>query len=186
MGRVKTRLAGAIGAVEATRFYRIALSRLVRRLADPRWETVLAVTPERALQDWPWPSGCRLVAQGPGDLGQRMQRRFDLEPPGPVVIVGSDIPAIARRQVAEAFAALGQQDAAIGPAPDGGYWLIGLRRRPRVPRPFTGVRWSSPHTLADTLANLAGCSVTRLATLEDVDDVAAWRRWRQGGDQTLG
>jgi glycosyltransferase A (GT-A) superfamily protein (DUF2064 family) len=82
--------------------------------------------------------------------------------------------------VAQAFAALGAHDAVFGPAGDGGYWLVGLRRRPRVPDPFRGVRWSTPHALADTLANLRPRErVAMLERLEDIDDAASYRRWRR-------
>jgi glycosyltransferase A (GT-A) superfamily protein (DUF2064 family) len=99
-----------------------------------------------------------------------MQHIFDAAPPGPVVIIGADIPGITRGLLAQAFRRLGRQDAVLGPARDGGYWLIGLRRRPRVLRPFAGVRWSSAHARADTLSNLEGRAVGLVATLGDVDD----------------
>lgn len=183
LGLVKRRLAADIGAVPATAFYRTTLHRLLRRLAaDPRWRLWLAVTPDA---DAPAvartaPPGVSAFGQGTGDLGARMQRIFDRMPPGPVVIVGSDIPDIAPRHTAAAFAALGDADAVFGPAADGGYWLVGARRRPRVPRLFGGVRWSTRHALADTRANLpAGTRVRLLEELEDVDDGAAWARWRR-------
>ena len=89
--------------------------------------------------------------------------------PGPVVIIGTDMPGIRAGHIRDAFRLLGRHDAVFGPATDGGYWLVGLRRRPRVPRIFQAVRWSSPHALADTLANLRGLSVARVAILSDVD-----------------
>jgi glycosyltransferase A (GT-A) superfamily protein (DUF2064 family) len=64
----------------------------------------------------------------------------------------------------------------FGPADDGGYWLIGLSRRPRLLRPFAGVRWSTPHALADTLANLRGRPVALLPALSDVDTPADFAR----------
>jgi hypothetical protein len=99
---------------------------------------------------------------------------------GPVVIVGSDIPDIAPAHIARAFAALGDHDFVFGPAADGGFWLVGARRRPAVPAGlFDGVRWSTPHALADTLAGLPKTArVAMIATLDDVDDGAAWQRWR--------
>jgi glycosyltransferase A (GT-A) superfamily protein (DUF2064 family) len=101
-----------------------------------------------------------------------MQRIFDRLPPGPALIVGTDVPGITPSHIAHAFHLLGRHDAVFGPAADGGYWLVGLKRRPRVLRIFAGVRWSSPHALADTLANLRGrWSVAFIATLNDVDDV---------------
>ena len=86
------------------------------------------------------------------------------------MIVGTDVPGIRPAHIAEAFRLLGRHDAVFGPATDGGYWLVGLRRRPRVLRPFANVRWSSPHALADTLANLEGRTVAFVATLSDVDE----------------
>jgi glycosyltransferase A (GT-A) superfamily protein (DUF2064 family) len=101
-----------------------------------------------------------------------MQRLLDRAPPGPAVIIGTDVPHITRAHIWAAFRLLGRHDAVLGPAEDGGYWLIGLRRRPRILRPFRGVRWSTPHALSDTLANLHGRSVAEVAALFDVDTAA--------------
>jgi uncharacterized protein len=180
-GRVKTRLAAAIGAVEAVRCYRAMLDRTVRRLADGRWATWLAVTPDGAAPRMPRGRGIAVVPQGPGGLGERMQRVMDVLPPGPVVIVGSDIPGIGRGDVAAAFRALGGHDAVLGPADDGGYWLVGQRRIPRTLRLFEGVRWSSEETLGDTIANLEGRKVSLLRTMGDLDGEADYLRWRRGG-----
>jgi uncharacterized protein len=181
-GAVKSRLAAEIGVAEATRFYRVTLGRLLRRLTDdPRWRTLLAVAPDRALDDLSWPRRQPRIPQGDGDLGMRMQRVFDRLPPGPVVIVGSDIPGLGSEHVASAFTALGRHDVALGPAEDGGYWLVGLRRRPRVPRIFAGVRWSSAAALSDTLDNCSGLDVALLSVLADVDTGKDWRRWRREG-----
>lgn len=187
LGRVKRRLAAGIGAVAAWTFQRRALAALLRRLEDPRWTCWLAATPDSAARAHPWPRGWRAVGQGGGDLGRRMARLFAALPPGPVVIVGADIPAISPAHIAAAFRALGAADAVFGPAPDGGYWLVGLRRRPRRPDPFGNVRWSGPHALADTLANLpAGAHVVLLETLEDVDTAEAYFRcsFRRGISST--
>ena len=179
-GRVKSRLARDIGAVEAVRFYRVATAALLRRLADDRrWQCILAVTPEAELSARLWPADLARIAQGRGDLGDRMQAVFDSLPPGPVAIIGSDIPALDRRHVAAAFALLGGHDAVFGPAADGGYWLVGLRRRPRVPRIFANVRWSGPYALADTLANCRDLRVGFLETLHDVDTVREYHDWRR-------
>lgn len=179
LGAVKTRLAREIGAVEAWRAYRAVAAAACRRLAaDPRWHTVLAVTPDRWRPAEAPFAGLPLVSQGRGDLGGRMQRLLDTAPPGPALIVGSDIPALAPRHIARAFAALGRADIVLGPAADGGYWLVGAKRAPRVPRLFAGVRWSGPHALDDTRANARGLRVALADTLHDMDDAAAWRRWR--------
>lgn len=169
-GRVKTRLARDIGVVAATAFYRHASGALVSRLGnDPRWDTTLAVAPDIAAHQSHWPFGMSRRAQGRGDLGRRMQRIFDRMPPGPVVIIGSDCTVMGPADVAAAFAALGDADAVLGPATDGGYWLIGERRSPRPLKAFAGVRWSSDWTLADTLRNFDGRRVSLVRELPDVD-----------------
>jgi glycosyltransferase A (GT-A) superfamily protein (DUF2064 family) len=66
----------------------------------------------------------------------------------------------------------------IGPATDGGYWLIGARRRPCLRLPFAGVRWGGPHARADTLAALGGLRVAELGELSDIDSGADLARWR--------
>jgi rSAM/selenodomain-associated transferase 1 len=172
MGRAKHRLAREIGEIAALRFYRTCLAHTVSRLAqDPRWHVWLAVEPDHAMAESVCPARTcvALLPQGRGDLGCRMQRLFARLPPGPAIIVGSDIPAIRPAHVAHAFRLLGAADAVFGRAPDGGYWLIGLKRTPKALRPFAGVRWSSSHALADTLANLDGRHVAFAATLRDID-----------------
>jgi len=182
LGKVKRRLAADIGAIAALSFYRRTLSILMRRLGRGRkWKCWLYLAPDEAVNAHrAWPRGLARRAQGRGDLGARMRRPLQALPPGPVVIVGSDIPAIGRHHIAAAFAALGCNDLVFGPASDGGYWLVGARRRPRVPRLFHDVRWSSEHALADTLAGLdPHLRVAMLSTLEDVDDGAGYARWRE-------
>ena len=172
-GRVKTRIAAELGVATAVRFARHSLASLLRRVgADGRWSTTLAVTPDIAAASRLWPRGVPRVSQGGGDLGARMQRLFDRAPPGPLVLIGTDIPGIARAHIAAAFRLLGRHDAVFGPAVDGGSWLVGLRRYPRVLRPFRGVRWSTQHALADTLANLRSRPIAHLPTLADVDTPA--------------
>lgn len=110
-----------------------------------------------------------------------MARILRTLPPGPAVIVGSDIPELAPPHIARALAALGAHDVVLGPATDGGYWLVGARGRSRLSNLFQAVRWSTPHALADTLANMPrGRSVVLLETLADVDDGQGLARWRAG------
>ena len=182
MGQVKRRLAHDMGAVRALRFYRVCSERLLRRLSrDPRWTTWLAVTPD-VIRFRPrlWPKGMRRVAQGGGDLGTRMDRILRVLPPGPVVIVGSDIPGIEARHVARAFRLLGSHHTVFGPAADGGYWLVGARRSPRCSDLFGNVRWSGEHALADTLTNLGADPDTAFVeTLSDVDRPEDYRDWKK-------
>ena len=185
LGRVKRRLAGEIGLTAAARFYRATLTAEIRQLVnDHRWTPWLFVTPDDALGHPAWRSAGprpRLRPQGRGDLGQRMTLPFRVLPPGPVVLVGSDIPALRAGHVAHAFRLLGRNDFVFGPASDGGFWLVGARRLKAMPRAlFAGVRWSTAQALADTLAGLPSGYSTGLAdTLDDVDDARDLRRWTQ-------
>src|SRR5581483_9181741 len=150
-GRVKRRLAAGIGEAATLAFYRRCLARLLRRVGrDTRWQTVLAVTPDGAARRArAWPLRLRRLRQGPGDLGQRMGRALRRGPPGAVCIVGADIPDVAATHVWRAFRALARADVVLGPAADGGYWLVGARGRARHADLFADVRWSSAHALAD-------------------------------------
>ncbi len=181
-GRVKTRLSRDVGLIAATAFARVNAARLLRTLArDRRWTCWLAVTPARDFcKQGPWPSRLGRLAQGRGDLGARMFRPMEILPPGPVVVVGTDVPGIRPAHVAAAFRSLGRCDAVFGPAKDGGYWLVGIKRRPRLLNIFRNVRWSSKHALQDTIANVPeGWRMGLLETLEDVDEGAAYARWRR-------
>jgi rSAM/selenodomain-associated transferase 1 len=186
LGAVKRRLARGIGAMAALRFYRAQLAATLREARDKRWRTVIAATPDRARVRWP--RGITVLPQGHGDLGQRMGRALARH--RRAVLVGCDVPHLARADIAAAFRALGRAQAVFGPAEDGGYWLVGLGPR-RPAQPFAAVRWSGPHALGDTLANFRGANfqganfqganfhgrhIALLRTLRDVDtaeDLAA-------------
>ena len=184
-GRVKTRLGREIGHLDAARWFRRQSLALLRRLRDPRWRLVLAVAPDaEGLRSRIWPADLPRIPQGPGDLGRRMGRLLRGLPPGPACVVGADVPGVDAARIAEAFRALGRADAVLGPATDGGYWLVGLRRTSRAPATlFEGVRWSTPHALADTLATMPGLRVARAATLADVDTAADLARAREAARQ---
>ena len=170
LGQVKRRLARGIGERAALRFHVATLYRLARDLArERRFRTVLAVTGGFL----PGLRGVARVGQGRGDLGARMQRVLGRA--RRAVIVGSDIPRAGAEDVRAAFRALGRVDAVFGPSEDGGYWLVGFGPR-RVARPFAGVRWSTEHALADTLANFGGRRVALLRRLSDVDTVDEYKK----------
>ena len=186
LGRVKRRLAAEIGDVAALAFYRITLGAVVRRLArDRRWRLIVAVTPDDARIPR---LGRRIIqrGQGAGDLGDRMARALGRAAPRQarsVVVVGSDIPDISAPAVWHAFAALRRADIVFGPAPDGGYWLVGARRRHRTPHGlFKGVAWSTRTALADSIASVPhSMTVAETGRLADVDDRPGWLAWRRRG-----
>ena len=170
-GRVKTRLGRDIGMTAAAWWFRHQTRRLLRRIVDPRWQVVLAVAPDvEGLTSRNWPSRFSRIPQGAGNLGDRMARMLRLSAPGPACVIGADIPGISRAHIAQAFAALGNHDAVFGPAPDGGYWLIGLKHPAHQPVGFLAdVRWSSPDALSDSKATLGGSRIAEIAQLRDID-----------------
>jgi hypothetical protein len=174
IGVGKRRLAAEAGELCAYRFQRRTLDRLVRGLAfDPRWRTVLALSDAGR---GPKASRPAIMPQGRGDLGSRLTRLLAALPSGNIVIIGSDAPGVRASDIKHAFDLLGPCDAVLGPALDGGFWLIGLAHWRRRPSVFQKVRWSSAETMSDVLLNLGGRRVALLRRLEDVDDLASLRR----------
>lgn len=182
-GRVKTRLGRDIGMTASAWWFRHQVARLLRDIADPRWQIILSVAPDiSGMQGRAWPAHFMRMPQGAGNLGVRMARIFRIAPKGPTVIIGGDIPGIRRHHIVDAFAKLGSNRAVFGPATDGGYWLVGLKRSSPAPRGlFQNVRWSSAHALADSIATMPDYSPAMIATLQDIDtaaDLAAYQAKR--------
>ena len=182
LGSGKTRLAAEIGRVEAWRVNRRLQAKTMHAVSDPRWSTVLCVTPPRALHlrlPHVWPTTIRREVQADGDLGARLaqalqERRW-------VAVIGTDVLGIRRAYVASAFAALKRAPFAIGPAADGGFWLLAARSGREAAKAMDCVRWSTPHAAADVIRNI-GAPVLRLATLRDVDTAADLSAWSERGD----
>ena len=177
LGLGKSRLAKQIGSVEAWRINRALQKLTLHEAIDPRWRTVLCVTPDNAVAlDLPnlWPRHVRRAAQGAGDLGERLARAMRWK--RRVAVIGVDCPVISRAHIASAFSALKRAPFAIGPAEDGGFWLLAARDGASVARALAHVRWSSRYAAADVIRNLAPRRVARLATLWDVDVAADLKR----------
>jgi len=181
-GGVKTRLVPPLEPAAAASLYRALAEAELRNtapLAD-EYRRVLCYAPVDARAEIAaWLPGEDLDPQAEGDLGQRMAAAFDsafARGAGRVVLIGSDVPWLTREAVLQAFAALDWHDLVLGPARDGGYYLIALNR-PR-PQLFQGVPWSTPAVLAATveLASGLGLSVHRLEVLSDVDTPDDLRR----------
>ena len=174
-GQVKTRLAAAVGAEPAARLYAafIAdLSERFRRTADRR---VLCYGPDsadaRAYFGEIAGDEYGLWAQPDGPLGVRLGKFFEEEfrgGAGGVVVIGSDSPTLPESSVERAFELLEERDCVLGPAIDGGYYLVGLRGG-LIPI-FEGVEWSTAEVFAQTVGKVRGCGAS-LGLLEPWYDV---------------
>ena len=178
-GAAKTRLIPALGAQgAATLARRMLLHTLEQALTAQAGPVELCMSPSPDSAAWQGvelPLGITRSAQGEGDLGPRMARAVDrvTTPPGqPVLLMGTDCPALSARRIAEAARALAQHDAVLVPAADGGYVLIGLHAP--CPAIFAGMAWSTPTVAALTLQRLAalGQRVWVGPTLHDIDEPA--------------
>jgi hypothetical protein len=133
--------------------------------------------------------GAAYLPQAEGDLGERMRGAFDAAFAAGfrrVVIIGSDLPDLSAELLGRAFALLDGHQAVLGPARDGGYYLLGLRR-PTL-EVFRGIAWSTGEVLAATVARLweMGIEPALLETLSDLDEAAdlppGWREWATAGE----
>ena len=179
-GGVKKRLAAGIGDAAALSFYRRMIVETLRLARDPRWQTTLAVTPDRGRG---WLKTLRggkfdLLPQGSGDLGQRMARAIQSLAPSRVLVIGTDIPGLNAEIIAHAFKLLRSHDAVFGPAADGGFWLVGLAKPPQALRIFRDIRWSTEFALQDVRKNFGPkARIVLVDELDDVDDEPAYRRF---------
>jgi uncharacterized protein len=175
-GRVKTRLAAEIGVRHAAEIYRDLGRRVVAACAVSSYDTVVWFTPAEARSAvQAWLKGLRVAAfqaQITGALGTRLaaafQRHFG-EGARRVIVIGSDCPGVNAGLVSRALAALETHDVVLGPAHDGGYYLIGLRAP--AGQLFRRIDWSTPAVLGQTVARARqlGLSTLLLPSLRDVD-----------------
>lgn len=189
---MKTRLAAEIGADAALRVY--------LRLAEHAVAEARAVLASVALRIHFTPAdggdrvrrwlggGAEFVAQTGGDLGGRMRAAFEAAFAAGhrrVVIIGSDLPGLTAGLLRDAFHHLDRHPVVLGPARDGGYYLLGLRQM--VPSIFSDIHWSTGEVFAQTQARLEALGIppALLPVLADVDVAAdlpdGWRAWARDG-----
>lgn len=180
---MKTRLAATIGPAAALAVYQELLEhtqRITAKLAEVHKTVWLAEPATTATAPYAWP-GFEQAEQPPGDLGQRMQTAFARafsQAAAAVVIIGTDCPGLTTEHLSAAFQALTTHDVVIGPATDGGYYLLGMRQL--YADLFQNKSWSTDAVCSATLADAARLQlqVAQLPILRDVDtadDLAAWR-----------
>ncbi len=180
-GKVKTRLTPAISTEEASKFHRaIAADIITAHSDDPAFDTIVFFSPPERRDDFAdWlGSGTRLEAQEGADLGEREHNAFTrvLGPDARfgyerAVLIGTDCPVLDNKGIEHAFNLLDHHDVAIGPAEDGGYYLMGLTS----PRPglFGGIDWGTSEVLEKTMqaAIKAKLDIAMLTELYDVDTI---------------
>jgi rSAM/selenodomain-associated transferase 1 len=186
-GRVKTRLAATLGDADALAIYhRLGTHtlRVVRAAAErqPGSRVVVYHAPAEASHAMAAWLGHDLEyrPQCGGDLGARMANAVAAElsrGAANVVVVGTDCPELDADVLTRAVASLEDVDVALGPATDGGYYLLATRRT--HPALFQGIPWSSADTLRHTLAAAArsGVAVRLLDERSDIDTADDWRAW---------
>jgi rSAM/selenodomain-associated transferase 1 len=190
-GQVKTRLAAEIGAEPALRVYRRLAEHAVgeARALGSGVEVRVHFTPagaEGEVRRW-LGAGAAYLPQAEAELGGRMAAAFEAAfapGHGRVVIIGSDLPELSAAVLRDAFAALDHHPAVLGPARDGGYYLLGLRRM--IPEIFHSIAWSTGEVFRATMERFAALGITPalLPVLADVDVAAdlpeGWRAWAAG------
>jgi rSAM/selenodomain-associated transferase 1 len=177
-GKVKTRLASAIGDKTAAKLYRRFLLEMLFTLNRGTFLFYLCFHPENSLNDLKdWLGDHYLYTPQMGEnLGQRMKNGF-VEAFSMnfkrVILIGSDIPDLPLEFIEEAFNSLGEKDAVIGPSFDGGYYLIGFRDKTFSPKVFEGIPWSTERVFEDTMKILKqeGLLVHTLPRWRDIDTI---------------
>lgn len=178
LGKVKTRLAAGLGETRALEIYRLLLDKTYFALGTisvPIWTYFSDFIPENPT----YPAGNRMLQVGQ-DLGERMKNAFAgcfESGMQKVVLIGTDCPSLEGKHIIQAFEALDQSDLVLGPAKDGGYYLIGMKHRANFL--FEGITWSSELVLSQTLALAAaqGLQTSLLPVLEDIDTLEDWERY---------
>lgn len=178
LGQVKTRLAVGMGELPALDIYRHLIELTYSALeAVPVsvWTYFSDFIPEST-----YPTVERSFVQQGQDLGERMANAFALafeSGRDKVVLIGTDCPTLKSQHLLQAFEALNHSDLVVGPATDGGYYLIGMKGKAAYL--FEGIAWSTSQVLSQTLhvASQQGLIVTLLPELGDIDNQEDWQRY---------
>jgi rSAM/selenodomain-associated transferase 1 len=181
-GTVKTRLAMSIGHAAAATAYRSLVEELLSRLAGVASVQLHYSPPHKQTQIVPWlRHGWDCYPQSAGDLGERLRVAFEKSHAAgfqKTIVIGSDCPYVQPADIQAAEQELDIHDLVLGPAQDGGYWLIGLRE-PQA-RLFQDIAWSTDQVRSQTLerADQIGLKWSQLRVLSDIDSLEDWERYQ--------
>jgi rSAM/selenodomain-associated transferase 1 len=187
-GKVKTRLAEETGIETALNIYRDLYEMTFAVTADANWETQAwfegGIPGDFHLQH----PGVEVHFQPAGDLGEKMNSAFEKnfrKGYGKIIVIGTDCPGVSSFVINDAFSMLDHSEVVIGPAKDGGYYLLGLRIG--FQEIFTGMPWSSENLLFKTLEAIRrkGKTFFLLSSLSDIDTLkdleeypGLWEKWK--------
>jgi len=175
-GKVKSRLAAVIGKEAAVRLYKNLVAQMLSTLKGgsfPKFICFFPKTAQKPIENW-LGGGYRYLPQKGKDLGERMRNSFI----GGfamgfkrVVLIGSDIPELPLGSIEEAFTSLNKGDVVIGPAYDGGYYLIGFKDKTFSPQVFEGIAWGTRNVFSETVKKLrrSGREMHILPYQKDID-----------------
>jgi rSAM/selenodomain-associated transferase 1 len=173
-GSAKTRLIPALGAERAAQLHRVLTERTVQAVRSSGLMLELRTTgaPTAAFEEWL--GRLSIIDQGEGDLGNRLSRAG---PPYPTIFIGADAPDLTPALLQLAAHELQNASAVIGPAEDGGYWLLGLSHP--VDAVFEGIEWGTSSVFGQTMDRLAAARIDpvllpKLADCDRPEDLARW------------
>jgi rSAM/selenodomain-associated transferase 1 len=177
-GRVKTRLAGAVGPKQACRLYRLFVEDLLAGLSMDQYDTVICYDPpdgKEEIASW-LGSAFDYQAQQGSSLGEKMAHAFAwafAQGSARTVLIGSDIPDLNAAVIEQAFAGLNTHESVMGPTVDGGYYLIGFSAAAFCPQVFRSMPWGTPRVFHDTMNVLKAekLSVRVLSLFRDIDRI---------------
>ena len=174
LGRVKTRLAKDVGVEQALHVYEWLTDYTLKQIKNVVADVHLYYNEEpehKSNLDQQ-----TIHIQVGNDLGEMMMNAMqDFQKRGPAVLIGSDCPEITPNIIEEAFKALNKYDAVLGPALDGGFYLIAVNRFPD--NMFKGIEWGGTDVLIDVLKNLENKTVYQLPVLSDIDNVEDFKKF---------
>lgn len=172
-GRAKTRLIPALGAAGAAALHRRLTERTLAVMRATGLPVEVRITGAPAAAFRRWLGDVSVVPQGGGHLGARMRRAAE----APAILVGADVPDLTEAHLLAAAEALSRSAVVIGPAEDGGYYLIGVREP--IPWLFAPMAWGTDVVQAETMARLArrGVEPVLLDPLSDLDTPEDLKRW---------